>query len=108
MVINFQSHSYNAIHDPTISMVALSIQIEGALDILSATQLMSLAQNTSTLPASILGACMIFSLLELLNAAQSFALQIILSGGHDYTPSDLVSLHIIVFNLFISHNSISL
>ena len=26
--------SYNAIHDPTISMVAMSTQIEGALDVL--------------------------------------------------------------------------
>ena len=56
--------SYNAIHDPTISMVAQSIQIEGALDILSCTTLMALAANN--LPPSMNGAIVLFSLLEIL------------------------------------------
>lgn len=80
--------NYNAIHDPTISMVASSIQIEAALDVLSCTTLMALA--TSDLPPSINGAIVLFALLELFNAFQSFGLQVILSGGHDDTPADLV------------------
>jgi hypothetical protein len=70
--------SYNAIHDPTISMVSVSTQIEGALDVLSAASLVSLAANG--LPASMNGACVLFTLLELLNGLQSFGLQALLSG----------------------------
>eukprot|EP01035_Chromulina_nebulosa_P026843 gene26843-35205_t len=80
--------NYNAIHDPTISMVAMSTQIEGALDVLSCTQLLALA--SLPLPGSMRGAVVLFSMLELINAAQSFGLQVILSGGHDDTPMDLV------------------
>ena len=71
-------------------MVALSVQIEGALDVLSCTQLMQLATD-SALPSSMLGACVVFSFLELVNACQSFGLQTLLSGGHDDTPTDLVT-----------------
>lgn len=80
--------SYNAIHDPTIKMVAMSIQIEGSLDILSCTTLMALA--SLKLPPAVNGIVVIFCLLEIFNAYQSFGLQIILSGGHDDTPGDLV------------------
>lgn len=69
-------------------MVATSIQIEAALDVLSCTTLMALA--TDNLPPSVDAACVMFSILELFNAYQSFGLQIILSGGHDDTPADLV------------------
>lgn len=55
---------------------------------LSCTTLMAIA--TLHLPPSINGFCVIFSLLELLNAFQSFGLQILLSAGHDDTPRDLV------------------
>ena len=80
--------SYNSIHDPTISMVATATMIEGSLDVLSCATLMQLA--VLDLPASVNGAIVIFSLLELVNACQSFALQVLLSGGHDDTPMDLV------------------
>lgn len=81
--------SYNAIHDPTITMVSISIQVEGAVDILSCTTLMALSLDTH-LPQSIRGAIVLCCLLEILNAYQSFGLQILLSGGHDDTPKDLV------------------
>jgi hypothetical protein len=35
--------SYNAIHDPTINMVATATMIEGSLDVLSCTTLLHLA-----------------------------------------------------------------
>lgn len=79
---------YNAIHDPTISMVAVSTQIEGALDVLSCVTLMQLA--TLSLPAGVNGAVQFFCLFELFNAVQSFALQVLLAGGQDDTPLDLV------------------
>ena len=81
-------NSYNAIHDPTIGMVSTATMIEGSLDVLSCSTLMALA--AADLPMSVNGAIVIFSLLELVNACQSFALQALLSGGHDDTPLDLV------------------
>ena len=69
-------------------MVATATMIEGSLDVLSCSTLMQLA--SLNLPYSINVAIVIFSLLELVNACQSFALQALLSGGHDDTPLDLV------------------
>ena len=69
-------------------MVSTATMIEGSLDILSCSTLMALA--ASDLPDSVNAAVVIFSLLELVNACQSFALQVLLSGGHDDTPLDLV------------------
>ena len=80
--------SYNAIHDPTISMVAMATQIEGALDVLSCVTLMQVAPLH--LPSAVNGAVQFFCLFELFNACQSFALQVLLSGGQDDTPLDLV------------------
>ena len=79
---------YNAIHDPTINMVVSASVVEGALDVLSATSLMQLASYP--LPTATKGFVALFILLELINAFQSFAFQIVLSGGHDDTPMDLV------------------
>jgi hypothetical protein len=69
-------------------MVATATMVEGSLDVLSCATLMQLA--ALDLPASVNGAIVVFSLLELANACQSFALQVLLSGGHDDTPLDLV------------------
>lgn len=69
-------------------MVSTATMIEGSLDVLSCSTLMALA--AADLPMSVNGAIVIFSLLELVNACQSFALQALLSGGHDDTPLDLV------------------
>ena len=69
-------------------MVATATMIEGSLDVLSCATLMQLA--VLDLPDSVNGAIVVFSLLELVNACQSFALQVLLSGGHDDTPLDLV------------------
>lgn len=69
-------------------MVATATMIEGSLDVLSCATLLQLA--VLDLPASVNGAIVVFSLLELVNACQSFALQVLLSGGHDDTPLDLV------------------
>jgi hypothetical protein len=69
-------------------MVATATMVEGSLDVLSCATLMQLA--SLDLPASVNGAIVVFSLLELANACQSFALQVLLSGGHDDTPLDLV------------------
>ncbi len=69
-------------------MVASAAVVEGALDILSCTSLMQLASYD--LSPSMRGAIALFSILELVNAFQSFAFQMILSGGHDDTPMDLV------------------
>eukprot|EP01040_Poterioochromonas_malhamensis_P016140 gene16140-18251_t len=80
--------NYNAIHDPAIQMMATSTMTEGALDVLSCATLMELAENN--LPASVNGAIVLFCILEIFNACQSFALQVTLSGGHDDTPLDLV------------------
>lgn len=81
-------NSHNAIHDPTISLVAMSTVLEGALDVLSCSTLMTLASNQ--LPGQVNGAIVLFCLLELLNGCQSFALQGILSGGHEDTPQHLI------------------
>jgi hypothetical protein len=80
--------SFNAIHDPAIQMMATSTMTEGALDVLSCATLMQLAQNN--LPPQMNGAVVLFCILEIFNACQSFALQVSLSGGHDDTPLDLV------------------
>lgn len=80
--------NYNAIHDPSIKLVALSTITEGALDVLSCVQLMQLAENN--LPDAVNGAVIFFCLLEMINGCQSFALNIMLSGGHDDTPKDLI------------------
>jgi hypothetical protein len=69
-------------------MVATATMTEGALDVLSCSTLMALAQNN--LPPEVNGAIVAFCLLEIVNACQSFALQCMLSGGHDDTPRDLV------------------
>jgi hypothetical protein len=79
---------YNAIHDPMNNMVAVSMMVEGAMDVISATQLMELA--TYSLPGSVNGAVVIFSMLELFNGCSSFGFLVSLSGGHDDTPQDLV------------------
>ena len=79
---------YHAIHDPTISMVCASTMIEGCLDVLSASTLLSLA--SFGLPEDVNHAVEAFALLELVNACQCFALQALLSGGHNDTPGDLV------------------
>lgn len=80
--------NYNSIHDPVINMVAISTMTEGALDVLSCATLMQLAENH--LPSSVNNAVIVFCLLEMANACQSFALPCTLSGGHDDTPLDLV------------------
>lgn len=69
-------------------MVAISTQIEGALDVLSCVTLMQLAPLH--LPDAVNGAVKFFCLFELFNASQSFALQVLLAGGQDDTPLDLV------------------
>lgn len=79
---------YHAIHDPTINIVSTSTMIEGCLDVLSASTLVSLAPFG--LPQEVNGVVILFALLEMVNACQSFALQAFLSGGHNDTPGDLV------------------
>lgn len=56
--------------------------------VLSCATLLQLAANN--LPSHVNNAILVFCLLEMLNACQSFALQCTLSGGHDDTPLDLV------------------
>lgn len=80
--------NYNAIHDPMIEMVSVSVMTEGALDVISAAAFMTLAQ--SGLPTAVDNVVIACSLLEIWNACQSFALQAVLSGGSDDTPVDLV------------------
>lgn len=80
--------NYNSIHDPVINMVATFTMTEGALDVLSCATLLQLAANN--LPNHVNNAIVMFCLLEMLNACQSFALQCTLAGGHDDTPVDLV------------------
>ncbi len=80
--------AYHAIHDPTINIVSTSTMIEGCLDVLSSSTLVSLAPFG--LPQEVNGAVILFALLEMVNACQSFALQAFLSGGHNDTPGDLV------------------
>jgi hypothetical protein len=63
--------------------------IEGALDVVSCSSLLSLAVDE--LPRHINGAIIFFSYLEILNACLSFAFQALLSGGHEDTPAHLVS-----------------
>jgi len=60
-------------------MVAMSTQMEGALDVLSCVTLMQLAPMH--LPATVNGAVKLFCLFELVNACQSFALGVALAGG---------------------------
>lgn len=62
--------------------------VEGALDVVSCSSLMSLA--VENLPRHINGAIVLFSYLEIINACQSFAFQALLSGGHNDTPIHLV------------------
>lgn len=69
-------------------MVVMATMTEGALDVLSCAQLMALAENN--LSPVVNGVIVLFCLLEMANAAQCFALQVLLSGGHDDTPLDLV------------------
>ena len=80
--------NYQAIHDPTIVMVAQASMLEGAVDVLSTATLLSLASYN--LPASVNGAVVMFSLLELFNACVSFVVQVKLSNGNEDTPLDLV------------------
>jgi hypothetical protein len=54
----------------------------GSLDVLSCATLMQLA--LFDLPESVNAAIVLFSLLELVNACQSFALQVLLSGSYVY------------------------
>lgn len=69
-------------------MVVNATTVEGALDVLSAATLMQLAAND--LPVNVNNAIVLFCLLELINAAQCFALPGLLSGGQEDTPKDLV------------------
>lgn len=69
-------------------MVSTATMTEGVLDILSCSTFVALAAND--LPPDVNGLVVIFALLEIINACQSFALQCMLSGGHDDTPLDLV------------------
>jgi hypothetical protein len=80
--------NYHAIHDPTISMVCTATMVEGSLDVLSASTLVGLA--SFGLPEVVNRAVQFFALLEIANACQCFALQALLSGGHNDTPGDLV------------------
>jgi hypothetical protein len=70
-------------------MVSTATVIEGALDILSCATLMELAAND--LPPQVNGFVVLFCLLEIFNGCQSFALQALLSGGHDTNPLKLVN-----------------
>jgi hypothetical protein len=69
-------------------MVSIATMTEGSLDVLSCTTLIALA--TYNLPPEVNGFIILVSLLEIINACQCFALQCLLSGGHDDTPLDLV------------------
>lgn len=80
--------NYNAIHDPIISMVCTSTIVEGVMDIISCTQFMALAGND--LPPQVDGIVIIFCFLEVVNACQSIAFPVFLSGGYDDRPQDLV------------------
>lgn len=80
--------SYNSIHDPIIYMVSVATMTEGAMDVLSCSTLMQLATND--LPDAVNVVVVLFCLFELLNACLSFAIQSVLSGGHEDTPSDLI------------------
>jgi hypothetical protein len=79
---------YHAVHDPVISMVCSSTQIEGAMDILSSVVLLQLAELN--LPNNVDNAIQMFALLELLNACLMFSFQAFLSGGREDTPRDLI------------------
>jgi hypothetical protein len=100
--------SYNAVHDPVIQMVSIATMTEGALDVLSCSTLMQLAENN--LPPYVNGAIVLFCLLEIANACQSFALQCMLSGGHDDTPRDLVTwnAYLRIARVFIDSGAIVL
>ncbi len=79
---------YHAIHDPSIILVSTQTMTDGALDIVSAVAFLSLAEND--LPSSVNGAIILFAFLEVVNACQSFVLQVLLSGGHNDTPAHLI------------------
>ncbi len=80
---------YNSVHDPLISMVGVTTQVEGAMDILSCVVLMQLA--ASQLGDDIINHCVIlFCMLEMVNACLSFSLLVALSNGADDTPRDLI------------------
>ena len=70
-------------------MVALSTVVEGSLDILSCATLMDLASYN--LPPLVNGFIVVFCILEIINGCQSFALQGLLSGGHEDTPEHLIN-----------------
>lgn len=80
--------NYYAIHDPITNMVASAAMVEGSLDILSATSLMSLA--TDGLPTSLVWTVAVFSVLECFNACQCFSIQTLLSKGTKNSPKELV------------------
>lgn len=80
--------NYLAIHDPAVKAVAVASISEGVLDVLSCATLMQLA--TSDLPRALNAGVVMFCLLEIANACQSFSLQCMLSGGNDDTPVDVV------------------
>jgi len=82
--------NYNAIHDPMIDMVSTAIMTEGSLDVISAAAFMVLAKDQASLPSTTNDLVLACALLEIWNACQSFALQAVLSGGHEDTPADLV------------------
>ena len=80
--------NYNAIHDPIITLVSVATMVEGALDVVSCSSLLSLAAEE--LPERVNGAIVFFAYLEIVNACQSFAFQALLSGGHKDTPAHLI------------------
>jgi len=86
--------NYNAIHDPTILMVSMTAQLEGAMDVLSTVMLMQLAAENVTrhlqFSSVMTRFIQLFVLLELLNAGQCFVLQVFLAGGENDTPMHLV------------------
>ena len=63
--------NYNAIHDPIITLVSVSAMIEGALDVVSCSSLLSLAVDE--LPRHINGAIVFFAYLERANACQKLS-----------------------------------
>jgi hypothetical protein len=82
--------SYNGIHDPSITLVSVQTMLEGALDIVSCSALVSFALED--LPSYLDWIIIIFAFLEIINACQCFVLQVVLAGGHGDTPADLVLL----------------
>jgi hypothetical protein len=82
--------SYNGIHDPSITLVSVQTMLEGALDIVSCSALVSFALED--LPTYLDWIIIVFAFLEIINACQCFILQVVLAGGHGDTPADLVLL----------------